>query len=159
MLQMPARLWSRAWKRSEGTDALPRGSRLTALATTGPGLPPGAFWLVASSGASRLKPQGINVHEKNDAVYWFLNDKSDVRSSYYLEDPATEFDIQGPCAGSTGAGHIINSAARSGRTSMMIFRAGIYPMPIESYLPEPGRAWSFTCRRETSRTSSTTRIL
>jgi DUF2075 family protein len=24
-----------------------------------------------------------------------LNDKSDVRSSYYLEDPATEFDIQG----------------------------------------------------------------
>src|SRR5262249_43244493 len=28
-------------------------------------------------------------------VYLFLNDKSDVRSSYYLEDPATEFDIQG----------------------------------------------------------------
>jgi DUF2075 family protein len=28
-------------------------------------------------------------------VYWFLNDKSDVRSSFYLEDPATEFDIQG----------------------------------------------------------------
>jgi hypothetical protein len=53
------------------------------------------FGLVASSGASRLKPEGINVHEKIDAVYWFLNDKSDVRSSYYLEDPATEFDIQG----------------------------------------------------------------
>jgi hypothetical protein len=53
------------------------------------------FGFVASSGASRLKPEGINVHEKIDATYWFLNDKSDVRSSYYLEDPATEFDIQG----------------------------------------------------------------
>jgi hypothetical protein len=53
------------------------------------------FGLVASSGASRLKPQGINVHEKINAIYWFLNGKSDVRSSYYLEDPATEFDIQG----------------------------------------------------------------
>jgi hypothetical protein len=53
------------------------------------------FGLVASSGASRLKPKGINVHEKIGAVYWFLNDKFDVRSSYYLEDPATEFDIQG----------------------------------------------------------------
>jgi hypothetical protein len=53
------------------------------------------FGLVASSGASRLKPEGVNVHEKIDAIYWFLNSKSDVRSSYYLEDPATEFDIQG----------------------------------------------------------------
>ena len=53
------------------------------------------FGLVASSGASRLKPEGINVHEKISATYWFLNEKSDVRSSYYLEDPATEFDIQG----------------------------------------------------------------
>jgi hypothetical protein len=50
---------------------------------------------VASSGASRLKPLGINVHEKIDATHWFLNGKEDVRSSHYLEDPATEFDIQG----------------------------------------------------------------
>ena len=50
---------------------------------------------MASSGASRLKPDGLNVHEKNTATYWFLNQKSDVRSSYYLEDPATEFDTQG----------------------------------------------------------------
>ena len=50
--------------------------------------------LVASSGASRLKPEGINVHEKISATTWFLNDKHDVRSSYYLEDPATEFDMQ-----------------------------------------------------------------
>jgi hypothetical protein len=53
------------------------------------------FGLVASSGASRLKPEGINVHEKIEAPYWFLNPREDVRSSFYLEDPATEFDIQG----------------------------------------------------------------
>lgn len=53
------------------------------------------FGLVASSGASRLKPEGINVHEKIDAPTWFLNGHDDVRSSYYMEDPATEFDIQG----------------------------------------------------------------
>jgi hypothetical protein len=53
------------------------------------------FGLVASSGASRLKPEGLNVHEKVDAPIWFLNDRADVRSSFYLEDPATEFDIQG----------------------------------------------------------------
>ena len=32
---------------------------------------------------------------KIDPVNWFLNDQQDVRSSYYLEDVATEFDIQG----------------------------------------------------------------
>ncbi|MGM9572225.1 MAG: DNA/RNA helicase domain-containing protein, partial [bacterium] len=26
---------------------------------------------------------------------WFLNDRNDVRSSFYLEETATEFDIQG----------------------------------------------------------------
>jgi DUF2075 family protein len=28
-------------------------------------------------------------------VHWFLNDEKDVRSSFHLEDPATEFTIQG----------------------------------------------------------------
>jgi len=42
-----------------------------------------------------IKPLGINVHEKIGATHWFLNGKDDVRSSHYLEDPATEFDIQG----------------------------------------------------------------
>ena len=51
--------------------------------------------LVASSGAARLKPEGLNVRDKIDPTFWFLNGKDDVRSSYYLEDPATEFDIQG----------------------------------------------------------------
>jgi hypothetical protein len=44
---------------------------------------------------SLLKPEGVNVHEKIDAPTWFLNGRDDVRSSYYMEDPATEFDIQG----------------------------------------------------------------
>jgi DUF2075 family protein len=28
-------------------------------------------------------------------IHWFLNDKDDTRSSYFLEDVATEFHIQG----------------------------------------------------------------
>lgn len=51
--------------------------------------------LVASSGAIRLKPEGIHVKGQTDPVNWFLNGKEDIRSSYYLEDVATEFDIQG----------------------------------------------------------------
>lgn len=51
--------------------------------------------LVASSGAMRLKPEGIHVKSKIDPANWFLNGKEDIRSSYYLEDVATEFDIQG----------------------------------------------------------------
>jgi hypothetical protein len=51
--------------------------------------------ITASSGAHRLKPFGICVQIKVDAKNWFLNSKDDVRSSYYLEDIATEFDIQG----------------------------------------------------------------
>ncbi|MEZ0018227.1 DUF2075 domain-containing protein [Sinorhizobium fredii] len=53
------------------------------------------FGLVASSGGMRLKPEGVHVKAKIDAESWFLNDKDDIRSSYYLEDVATEFDIQG----------------------------------------------------------------
>ncbi len=51
--------------------------------------------LVASSGAGRLKPHGIFVKNKFKAADWFLKGKDDVRSSFYLEDVATEFDIQG----------------------------------------------------------------
>ena len=53
------------------------------------------YGILASSGANRLKPEGINVKVEIDPVNWFLNDKSDVRSSYYLEDAATEFHVQG----------------------------------------------------------------
>lgn len=51
--------------------------------------------LLASSGALRLKPDGIFVKNEIDVANWFLNPKDDVRSSYYLEDVATEFDVQG----------------------------------------------------------------
>lgn len=37
----------------------------------------------------------IDVKSSMNPVNWFLNDKDDVRSSYFLEDVATEFDIQG----------------------------------------------------------------
>jgi hypothetical protein len=53
------------------------------------------YGLLASSGGSRLRPAGVNVKAEIDVVYWFLNNKRDVRSSYYLEEVATEFDIQG----------------------------------------------------------------
>lgn len=53
------------------------------------------FGLIASSGAHRLRPEGVSINEKIDAPIWFLNSKDDVRSSYYLEEVATEFDVQG----------------------------------------------------------------
>jgi hypothetical protein len=51
--------------------------------------------LVATSGARRLRPYGIDVTPRLEARDWFLRDKDDVRSSDYLELAATEFDIQG----------------------------------------------------------------
>jgi hypothetical protein len=53
------------------------------------------YGLIASSQAQRLKPHAIDVRAKPDPVHWFLDDKDDTRSSYYLEDAATEFDVQG----------------------------------------------------------------
>ncbi|HRJ00920.1 MAG TPA: DUF2075 domain-containing protein [Hyphomonas sp.] len=51
--------------------------------------------LIASSGAYRLRPDGLNVRASIDPPNWFLNGPDDVRSSYYLEEVATEFDVQG----------------------------------------------------------------
>ena len=53
------------------------------------------YGLVASSSAQRLKPHAIDVRVDVDPVQWFLNDREDTRSSYYLEDAATEFQVQG----------------------------------------------------------------
>lgn len=53
------------------------------------------YGLVASSGAQRLKPYAVDVRVETNPVHWFLNDASDTRSSYYLEDVATEYQIQG----------------------------------------------------------------
>jgi len=53
------------------------------------------YGIVVSSQAERLRPFAIHVKSPMDPVHWFLDGKEDVRSSYYLEDVATEFDIQG----------------------------------------------------------------
>ncbi|MEA4811123.1 MAG: DNA/RNA helicase domain-containing protein [Anaerolineaceae bacterium] len=53
------------------------------------------FGIVASSGAKRIRSVGVWVQSKIEAENWFLNGPEDVRSSYFLEDAATEFDIQG----------------------------------------------------------------
>ncbi|MDD5384539.1 MAG: DUF2075 domain-containing protein, partial [Gallionella sp.] len=53
------------------------------------------YGIVVSSQAERLKPHAIDVKSPMDPVHWFLDEKDDVRSSYYLEDVATEFDVQG----------------------------------------------------------------
>jgi hypothetical protein len=53
------------------------------------------YGLIVSSQAQRLKPHAIDVRFQINPVHWFLNGKDDVRSSYFLEDVATEFQIQG----------------------------------------------------------------
>ncbi|MHC1739477.1 MAG: DUF2075 domain-containing protein [Anaerolineaceae bacterium] len=53
------------------------------------------YGIVASSQAMRLKPLAVDVKSTIDPIHWFLDKKDDVRSSYYLEDVATEFQIQG----------------------------------------------------------------
>ena len=53
------------------------------------------YGIVVSSQAQRLKPYAIDVKSPMDPIHWFLDGKEDVRSSYYLEDVATEFQVQG----------------------------------------------------------------
>lgn len=47
--------------------------------------------------SARYKPLGIHVLQSSDddAVHWFLDDKLNTRSSNYLEDAATEIQVQG----------------------------------------------------------------
>ncbi len=53
------------------------------------------YGIVVSSQAQRLKPHAIDVKSPVDPIHWFLDGKEDVRSSYYLEDVVTEFQVQG----------------------------------------------------------------
>ena len=53
------------------------------------------YGLLVSSQAYRLRPLSIDVRCKPDTVHWFLDDITDIRSSLFLEDAATEFDVQG----------------------------------------------------------------
>ena len=47
--------------------------------------------------SARFKPLAIHILPSGDenAVHWFLEDKADTRSSNYLEDAATEIQVQG----------------------------------------------------------------
>lgn len=47
--------------------------------------------------SARFKPLAIHILPAGDenAVHWFLEDKTDTRSSNYLEDAATEIQVQG----------------------------------------------------------------
>ena len=47
--------------------------------------------------SARFKPLAVHILPAGDenAVHWFLDDKADVRSSNYLEDAATEIQVQG----------------------------------------------------------------
>ncbi len=47
--------------------------------------------------AARFKPLAIHILPSGDenAIHWFLEDKTDTRSSNYLEDAATEIQVQG----------------------------------------------------------------
>lgn len=53
------------------------------------------YGIVVSSAAARLKPHAIDVKSPMDPIHWFLDAPEDVRSSFYLEDVATEFHVQG----------------------------------------------------------------
>lgn len=51
--------------------------------------------LVASAGAKRLVPHGVQMKVSVEPDKWFLGDESDIRSSNFLELAASQFDIQG----------------------------------------------------------------
>jgi len=53
------------------------------------------YGILVSSQAERLRPHAIFVKSPVDPVHWFLDGRDDVRSSYHLEDVATEFNVQG----------------------------------------------------------------
>ena len=69
---------ARAWLRKQA-----RGSQQTGVLVT--------------KVAARFKPLAVQILEHGDenAVHWFLEDKTDIRSSNYLEDAATEIQVQG----------------------------------------------------------------
>ena len=53
--------------------------------------------VLVSKAAARFKPLAVDILDQGDenAVHWFLEDKNDIRSSNYLEDAATEIQVQG----------------------------------------------------------------
>jgi len=53
------------------------------------------YGLLVSSKAERLKPLSIDVRVKPSVTAYFLNGPEDIRSSLFLEDAVSEFDVQG----------------------------------------------------------------
>lgn len=53
------------------------------------------YGLLASSEGKRLRAEGIWVPSEINHVGWFLNEKDNIDSSYYLEVAASEFKVQG----------------------------------------------------------------
>ena len=53
--------------------------------------------VLVSKESARFKPLAVHILPSGDenAVHWFLEDKADTRSSNYLEDAATEIQVQG----------------------------------------------------------------
>jgi len=43
----------------------------------------------------KARPLSIDVRVNPDTVHWFLDDENDIRSSVFLEDVCTEFQVQG----------------------------------------------------------------
>lgn len=112
------------------------------------------YGIVVSSQAQRLKPHAIDVRVKVDPVRWFLESKHDVRSSYYLEDVATEFQVQGleldwTCVVWDGDlrldggrdGTTLGSRVNGGSASAKAFGNVICSTPIESCSPARDKAW------------------
>ena len=57
------------------------------------------YGIIASSEAQSLKPHAVDVRSPIDPVHWFLDDKDDVRSSYYLERRRHRIPRPGPRTG------------------------------------------------------------
>ena len=53
--------------------------------------------ILISKVSARFKPLAVHVlpQSEENAVHWFLEDKTDVRSSNFLEEAATEIQVQG----------------------------------------------------------------
>jgi hypothetical protein len=78
---------------------LSRSLRETRLKLKQQGIGPTRYGLVGSSGAARLRAEGLEPNSSFHADYpwehWYLAEKTDLRSSYQCEVFATEFEIQG----------------------------------------------------------------
>ncbi len=55
----------------------------------------GKIWNYCFFSSFTTETIAVDVKATIDPIHWFLDSRADVRSSYYLEDVATEFQIQG----------------------------------------------------------------